>query len=132
MLSRRRHERPDLPGASEAAILEDALPVYTAAPSPFGRVPSTQSGVIHATENEALISFASNGDGSAGTNFVLHDCPFYVTNDRTVIRVLDRNVDPRYLLYAMRNMKALHGFDHTHKAVPKNLEVVSIDIPVTK
>ena len=110
---------------------EDALPVYTAASYSFGRVPSTHSGVIHANEDEVLISFASNGDSSAGTNFVLHDCPFYVTNDRTVIRLVDRNVDPRYLLYAMRNMKALHGFDHTHKAVPKNLAAVSIDIPVT-
>ena len=110
---------------------EDAIPVYTASSYPFGRVPSTHSGVIHADEDHVLISFASNGDSSAGTNFVLHDSPFYVTNDRTVIRLVDGNVDPRYLLYAMRNMKAAHGFDHTHKAVPKNLGVVSIDIPIT-
>ena len=54
-----------------------------------------------------------------------------MTGDRTVIRVENKKIDPHYALYALRNMKVMHGFGHTHKAVPKNLDRVFLDVPVT-
>ena len=110
----------------------DSVPVYRAAAAAIGRVLSTHPKLIQASKCLPLISFAANGDGSAGTNFVFHDCPFYVTRDRTVIRVKSENIDPRYVLYALRNMKAIHGFDHTYKAILPNLGEVFLDVPVTK
>ena len=109
-----------------------AAPVYTAAPAAFGFVHPEQDAprLIEASMELPLISFASNGDASAGANFVYHDKPFYVTRDRTVIRIQHDRIHPSYVLYALRNMKAVHGFDHTHKAVPANLRRVSFDVPV--
>ena len=114
-------------------LIEDpgAVPVYRAGGGVFGHAAPTHGNIISASESAPLISFAANGDSSAGTNFVFHDRPFYVTGDRTVLRVEDPKIDPRYVLYGLRNMKAVHGFDHTHKAVPKNLGIVSFDVPVT-
>ena len=109
----------------------EAVPVYRAASTEFGRVLPTHSKLIQASKCSPLISFAANGDGSAGANFIFHDCPFYVTGDRTVIRVNDENIDSYYLIYALRNMKAVYGFDHTHKAVKSNLSEVVVEIPVT-
>ncbi|MCY4557869.1 MAG: N-6 DNA methylase [Chloroflexi bacterium] len=111
---------------------DDGAPVYTAALSEYGYVAPTHDKLIHASVERPLISFASNGDSSAGTNFVYHTQPFYVTRDRTVLQVQDQRIDPQYLLYALRNMKAVHGFDHTHKAVPANVAPVSVRIPVAE
>ena len=109
----------------------DAAPVYRAAASAVAHVAPTYRNLIDASDESPLISFAANGDSSAGTNFIFHNRPFYVTGDRTVVRVENKCIDPRYVIYALRNMKAVHGFDHTHKAVPGNLAKVSLDVPLT-
>ncbi|MDE0703700.1 MAG: N-6 DNA methylase, partial [Rhodospirillaceae bacterium] len=88
----------------------DSVPVYRAAANICAWVAPTHRNRIEATPETPLLSFAANGDGSAGTNFIVHDRPFYVTGDRTVIRPAP-GIDPRYLAYALRNMKADHGFD---------------------
>ena len=49
-----------------------------------------------------------------------------------MIRITDPGIDPGYVLYALRDMKRKHGFDHTHKAVPQNLADVAFEVPVTK
>ena len=111
---------------------DGTVPIYTAAASPVGFAEPTHGKLIPASVRSPAVSFAANGDGSAGTNFVLHDRPFYVTRDRTVLRIVDPRIDPRFLIYALRKMKAEHGFDHTHKAVPKNLDAVSLEVPVAE
>ncbi len=108
----------------------DCLPVYSAAAGASAYVAPTHLGRIDASPENPLVSFAANGDGSAGTNFIVHESPFYVTGDRTIVRIVDGRIDPRYLVYALRNMKAVHAFDHTNKAVPTNLRDVSVEIPV--
>ena len=77
-------------------VVEDteAVPVYRAAAAAFGFVLPTHKNLIDASAEEPLISFAANGDSSAGTNFILHDRPFYVTGDRTVLRVVHGRIDP--------------------------------------
>ena len=111
---------------------DGSVPIYTAAASPVGFTEATHRSLIQASDTSPAVSFAANGDGSAGTNFVLHDRPFYVTRDRTVLQIKDPRIDPGFVIYALRKMKAEHGFDHTHKAVPKNLDAVSLDVPVTE
>ena len=108
----------------------DSLPVYSAALDAGAYVAPTYWGRIDASREDPLVSFAANGDGSAGTNFIVHESPFYVTGDRTIVRIIDEQIDPRYLVYALRNMKAEHAFDRTHKAVPTNLQDVRVEIPV--
>lgn len=109
-----------------------SLPAYSAAANAGARVAPTHLGRIDASRESPLVSFAANGDGSAGTNFILHEGPFYVTGDRTIVRILDTRIDPRYLVYALRNMKADYAFDHTNKAVPMNLRDVRVEIPVAE
>ena len=111
---------------------DDAASVYRAAVGVVGHALPNHNKLIPASTADPLISFAANGDGSAGTNFVFHDRPFFVTGDRTVIRITDPGIEPGYVLYALRNMKREHGFDHTHKAVPQNLAGVAFDVPVTE
>ena len=108
------------------------VPVYTAAGSPVGFTKATHGSLIQASDTSPAVSFASNGDGSAGKNFVLHTRPFYVTRDRTVLQINNQRIDPAFVIYALRHMKVEHGFDHTHKAVPKNLAVVSLAVPITE
>ena len=110
----------------------DSLPVYSAAADAGTYVAPTHPGRINASPKYPLVSFAANGDGSAGTNFIVHESPFYVSGDRTIVRIIDERIDPRYLVYALRNMKAEHAFDHTNKAVPTNLVDVRVEIPVTE
>ncbi len=110
----------------------ESLPVYSAAAVAIAYVAPDHSGRVEASADCPLVSFAANGDGSAGTNFVIHESPFYVTGDRTIVRIIDRRIDPRYLVYALRNMKAEHAFDHTNKAVPTNLRDVFVEIPISE
>lgn len=112
--------------------IDESVPVYTAAEFPVGYTKAKHNNLISASDSSPAVSFAANGDGSAGRNFVLHNRPFYVTRDRTVVQITESEIDPSYVIYALRHMKARHGFDHTHKAVPKNLSKVSFGIPVMK
>lgn len=104
-------------------------PVYSAAKGPVAFVKGTHSGLIKASKQNPIISFASNGDGSAGTNFVFHTRDFYVSNDRTCLRVLDQMLDPEFVYFALHGIKETYGFNHNYKANPSNLESVTIEIP---
>lgn len=105
-------------------------PVYSAARLPVARVSIKHVSLIKASKSAPIISFAANGDGSAGTNFVHHSRSFYVTNDRTCIRIIDARIDPEFILFSLGGMKETYGFNHAFKAVKKNLEHVTIDIPL--
>jgi hypothetical protein len=106
------------------------IPLYTAARGPVAYVKVKHAGLIKATPAQPIISFAANGDGSAGTNFVFHEKPFYVSNDRTCLRVCDETIDPWYVYFALNGMKARYGFGHSFKATSRNLGEVSFNIPV--
>jgi hypothetical protein len=108
------------------------LPLYTAAKAPVAYVKAKHKGRIDATPDSPVISFAANGDGSAGTNLIFHTSPFYVSNDRTCFRVKDPNIDPEYVFFSLHGMKETYGFNHAFKASIKNIEIVAIDIPVTR
>ena len=61
------------------AAAADGVPVYRAAANAVAHVSADHDKLIPASRAEPLISFAANGDGSAGTNFVFHNQPFFVT-----------------------------------------------------
>ncbi len=109
--------------------VKEHIPVYSAARLPVAYVQVAHKSLITATPEAPVISFAANGDGSAGTNFVFHTRKFYVSNDRTCIRIRDANIDPEYVLYALGTMKETYGFNHSFKAVRKNLENVTLEVP---
>lgn len=77
-----------------------------------------------------VLSFATNGDGSAGRNFVIHTKPFYVNTDRIVVQVLRKDISPQYVRVALNDMKEKYGFNHAHKANSHNLAPVTIQLPV--
>jgi hypothetical protein len=104
-------------------------PVFSAARGAVAYVKCKHANKIHASPEHPVISFGANGDGSAGTNFVFHEKPFYVSNDRTCIRLLDNNIEPRYVYYCLRGMKERYGFGHTLKANAQNLSDVTIEVP---
>lgn len=109
----------------------NGFPVYTASESLVARVIEVNEKLIKVTPNDRIFSFASNGDGSAGKNFIVHTEDFYVSNDRTVIKIINDNVSMDYVLFCLRNMKAEYGFDFSFKATVSNVTNVSFEIPVS-
>lgn len=105
-------------------------PVYTAAESPVAYVEVENDKLILVNESDQVFSFASNGDGSAGRNFVIHKSNFYISNDRTVIRINDSNIDIGYVLFSIRHMKEDYGFDFSYKAIPANVSLVTLNVPL--
>lgn len=111
----------------------DDIPVYTASQIPVVHIKEIKDRPpIVASSDALLLSFATNGDGSAGRNFVIHDSPFYINTDRIVVRPLRKDIDVRYIRVMLRGMKEQYGFNHAHKANVHNLSTVSFDIPLKK
>jgi hypothetical protein len=109
----------------------DDIPVYTAAKEPVAYIKKIDSKEpISASENSPLLSFATNGDGSAGRNFVIHTQPFYINVDRTAIAINEPRISLHYLHYQLSDMKERYGFNHSHKANRHNLASVVVEIPV--
>lgn len=108
------------------------IPVYSAAREAVAFVEPKYPGQIPASPEYPVISFGANGDGSAGTNFIFHERPFYVSNDRTCLQVLDPDIDPWYVYFSLHGMKERYGFSHAFKATIRNLGAVTINVPSTK
>lgn len=110
---------------------EDGAPVYTAAPEPIAWVSPElyPNKLICASCNHPLLSFATNGDGSAGRNFVIHERPFYINADRLAIDPAD-GIDVQFLYSQLFDMKKKYGFGHASKANKLNVAGVEIAIPV--
>lgn len=108
----------------------DSIPVYSAQREPvtyIKRLP--EKGPISATVNDPILSFATNGDGSAGRNFVLHDKPFYISRDRVGLRTRDKRLLIPYVLLQIKDMKQDYGFSHSNKATKANVRRVKVKIP---
>lgn len=106
------------------------LPVFTARQEPVAFIEELpKKPPIFADSKNPLLSFATNGDGSAGRNFVFHDKPFYINMDRIAIRIVDKKIDIRYLYFLLHDMKQRYGFNHAYKANRHNLKIVQLMIP---
>ena len=109
----------------------DDIPVYTAGQYPVAYIREIEGKKpIISTNNNPVLSFATNGDGSAGRNFVLHQTPFYINADRLAIRPARADILSAYIMMALRDMKEEYGFNHAHKANATNISPVVVSIPV--
>lgn len=109
---------------------KDHFPLFSAAKYPVAYIKEEVVGLISASREDPIISFASNGEGSAGANFVFHTSSFYVSNDRTCLKIISKGILPEYIYFALHGIKQAYGFGHTLKASKKNLEYVTITVPV--
>lgn len=110
---------------------EKDIPVFTAGKDPVAYINVLKSKEpIPASDEHLLLSFATNGDGSAGRNFVVHNRPFYINVDRLAIDVKDKNILLSYIYSQLFDMKEKYKFNHSNKANKHNLVSVNIDIPV--
>lgn len=109
---------------------DQKIPVFTAAKSPVAYLDEISGKKpIYASEKAPVFSFATNGDGSAGTNFVIHTTPFYINMDRIAIKTKVSDILIRYLPIALRYMKEDYGFNHALKANATNISRVKMRIP---
>jgi hypothetical protein len=117
-------------GLSQNNIVPSAhgYPIYSGKKEPIAIVDYGQDKLIEVNE-KVKISFATDGDASAGTNFAIHKESFYVNATRMVLSFKDTS-NPMYFYYALLNMKEKYGFNYTKKANMTNLVDVSIAIPV--
>lgn len=107
------------------------IPVYTASQTPVVYIKEIKNKPpIVASPEVPLLSFATNGDGSAGRNFIVHERPFYINTDRIVVKPHREDLDVRYVRVMLRGMKERYGFNHAHKANVHNLSVVSFNVPI--
>jgi len=106
------------------------IPLYTAKNAPVAYTNLINNKLFTANKECPLISFADDGDGTAGTNIIFHTKDFYNNTSRKVIRILDNDINPEYVYYSLLNMKQKYGFDYKYKCNTENLSNVYIDIPI--
>lgn len=111
---------------------EEDIPVYTATLNPVahfktGNISRLPTGC---DEEHPHISFGSDGDGTAGTNIILHKKPYYLNTSRLSFGIIDDNIFPEYIFYAIQDIKRKYGFDYKYKATLKNVGIIKISIPI--
>lgn len=118
---------------------EKGIPVYTAAAKPVAFFDAVESkkrfpkALFDATEKEMFISVATDGDGTAGTNIILHKTPFYLNTSRLAFKVLNKNIKTEYVYYAIKDIKKRFGFGYTIKSNRDNLiSYIEIQIPINE
>jgi len=109
---------------------ENDIPLYTAARKPVAYVKTLKVQPFSVTNNNFHISFATDGDGTAGTNIFLHDRPYYLNTSRVSFEVLEENILPEYIFYFIQDIKKKYGFDYKHKANQNNIEEIEILVPL--
>jgi type I restriction enzyme M protein len=106
-------------------------PVYTAARGPVAYVSVVSPKLIEASPDRPMLSFAVDGDGSAGSNLVVHRSPFYIATKRSCFELADEHIDIDFVYFSLLSMKSDHGFDYNYKAYRAHLEDVVVTVPVT-
>ena len=110
---------------------EGDIPIFTAQKDAVAYIKLINSRIpIHCTKNNPHISIASDGDGTAGTNIIIHETDYYLNSSRIAYEILDSNILPKYIYHTLQSIKDEYGFDYSHKATLQNQSVVSIQIPV--
>ncbi|MFC0428926.1 N-6 DNA methylase [Chryseobacterium scophthalmum] len=111
---------------------ENDIPIYTATLNPvaYFKDKSVKKTPNIATKEEPHISFASDGDGTAGTNIVFHTEPYYINTSRLAFKINDENIFPEYIYFAIQDIKKKYGFDYKHKATLGNIDKIEINIPL--
>ncbi|MBQ8884888.1 MAG: N-6 DNA methylase [Clostridia bacterium] len=106
------------------------IPVYTAARKPVAYFNGFKTDPIACSKEAPLISFASDGDGTAGTNIFYHQSPFYINTSRRVFLVKNPEINPLYVYYYIQDMKKQYSLDFRFKANNSYLDQIVICVPV--
>ena len=78
------------------------------------------------------ISFASEGNSSAGTNFIIHQNKYFANNHRTVMQFLSKKYYSIYVYWNIFDMKKKYGFKRGYTPSQKELKKLKIMIPIPK
>ena len=110
------------------------IPIYTATLKPVAFIDqkTVKRKANEASNENPHISFASDGDGTAGTNIVFHNRPYFINTSRHTFKVLDEKIHPLFVYFALKDIKRKYGFNFKFKATLKNLDVIKIKVPVEK
>lgn len=108
------------------------IAVYTAARKPVAYFKKSFGKSIDASIEEPHVSFASDGDGTAGTNLFLHKEPYYINTSRKSIKILDKNISAEYIYYFLQDMKRQYELDFRFKANNNYLNYIKIAVPVNE
>ena len=112
---------------------KDNIPIFTAQKEAVAFIKKIKNkNPIHCSIDNPHFSIASDGDGTAGTNIIIHNCDYYLNSSRIAYEILDINILVKYLFYALQSIKSEYGFNYSHKATLQNQSVVCIQIPVNK
>ncbi len=110
---------------------EDGYPLYTAARFPVAHVKETSKKPISASEKEKHVSVATDGDGTAGTNIILHEKPYYLNTSRLSIKIKSNEILPEYLYFTLKDIKPKFGFGYSVKCSPENFKkYVKVKVPL--
>lgn len=113
---------------------KDGLPVYDASANINTYVDENKyTNQVFEVENNDNpdISFASEGNSSAGTNFIIHKNKYFVNNHRTVIKFTNKYYS-KYIYYNIFRMKERYGFKRGYTPSQKELKRLEIRIPIPK
>ncbi|WP_187477935.1 N-6 DNA methylase [Amniculibacterium sp. G2-70] len=108
-------------------------PIYTATINPVAYIKKDKKLKPHIIKNDNFhISFASDGDGTAGKNIVLHNKDYYINTSRISFEIINEKVLPKYIYYFIQDIKKKYGYDFKHKANLNNIKEISISIPLNE
>ncbi|MCG8762944.1 N-6 DNA methylase [Tenacibaculum finnmarkense] len=111
---------------------ESNTPIYTATLNPvaYFKENSVKRKPNEASIDKPHISFASDGDGTAGTNIVFHQKPYFINTSRLAFKITNDKIDAEYIFFSIQDIKKKYGFDYKHKATLKNIDKIKIKIPI--
>lgn len=113
---------------------KNGIPVYDASNNVLTHIDEEKfPNEVFLVKNNANpdISFASEGNSSAGTNFIIHKDKYYVNNHRTVMKFSNKYFS-KYVYYNIIDMKKRYGFKRGYIPSQTELRKLVIKIPIPK
>jgi len=111
----------------------NGLPVYTGALKLLCKIEKEDypNKVFSPNPDNPDISFANNGDGSAGRNFFIHYDEYFVNQERTVVTFnKDKKFYSLYVLNQINTMRDKFNMNRTNRPTPKDLPKFGIKIKI--
>lgn len=112
----------------------NGLPVYDASPNINTFVDENKflNEVFEVEDNlNPDISFASEGNSSAGANFIIHKDKYFINNHRIVMKFTKKYYS-KYIYYNIFKMKEKYAFKRGYIPSQKELKRLNIVIPIPK
>ena len=103
-----------------------------------GTVPAYSSNVFSPfvyTNNSIISDFSTpyiiwGIDGNFEFNIIESGSKFTITDHCGVIKIKNKNIDPYYLIYLLKNTKYIYGFDRGLRASLTNMKKIELKIPI--